>query len=404
MASDTRLLVADDIAMSKTNVKVGHVVAYGLACGILLGALSSGLHGVISSAIKVPDLDDVLLARPRLGSSRASVFGSPSFNRLKTPADLHWSFGPKLRREAGKKLAAEPEMAREPEHWAGRLSGADPPTPNVQLPEAPPFLVLPGFGNDAIDYVAPLQQPEEVGLVAALRRRGVKRVEVVPIERSNWFNVLRGLLDINFLRGDAQPDGPAFMWYLNKARASVEQAVAAQQLAHPESSDARVVLIGHSAGGWLARALCLNETWAREHVRGIVSLGTPHLGPPADVVDQTRGTVNNLNRRSPGAFLGAPFFYVTVASDRILGDVNAPEGSAARVAFNSYLMVCGEGAVPGDGVVPLNSAHLDGATQLTLNCYHSINEPATAKPTDEWYCAEPFIDDWLSVVATALNL
>lgn len=32
-----------------------------------------------------------------------------------------------------------------------------------------------------------------------------------------------------------------------------------------------------------------------------------------------------------------------------------------------------QGAVPGDGVVPLVSAHLEGAEQLTLKCYHSIS-------------------------------
>lgn len=267
-------------------------------------------------------------------------------------------------------------------------------------------MILPGFGNDAIDYIAPLEQPEEIGLAALLRRRGVDLVEVVPIDRSNWFNVARGLLDINFWKGDAQPDGPAFNWYLERAKATVEKTVTARKeaLGSSGSVDARVLLLGHSAGGWLARALCLDERWAREHVRGIVSLGAPHLGPPSDVVDQTRGTVTNLNRRSPGAFLDAPFFYMTVASDRIVGNATAPPGSPTRIAFNSYKMVCGDGEVPGDGVVPLMSAHLDGATQLTLNCFHSINEAGTTNPTDEWYAAEKFIDEWLSVLASKLPM
>jgi len=268
----------------------------------------------------------------------------------------------------------------------------------------------------------PLQQPEEVGLASALGRRGIVDVTVVPIQRTDWLQVLRGVLDWRFLRGEAQPDGPAFSWYLRAAKASVEQAVAQRQQALqatsglfgsmlPTSSDARVVLVGHSAGGWLARALCLDEVWARQHVRAIVSLGAPHLGPPPDVADQTRGTVANLNVQAPGAFLrgaassggmnAAPssLVYVTVASGRIVGDAAAPPGSAARTAYNSYQMVCGEGDVQGDGIVPLSSAHLDGATQLTLDCFHSLAEPGTARPTDEWYAAEPVIDQWLSTVA-----
>lgn len=255
-----------------------------------------------------------------------------------------------------------------------------------------------------------------MGLASALGRRGIADVTVVPIQRTDWLQVLRGVLDWGFLRGEAQPDGPAFNWYLRAARASVEQAVAQRQQAlqaaggsfgsmPPTSSDARVVLVGHSAGGWLARALCLDEAWARQYVRAIVSLGAPHLGPPPDVPDQTRGTVASLNVRAPGAFLrrSASLVYVTVASGRIVGDAAAPPGSAARTAYNSYQMVCGEGDVPGDGIVPLNSAHLDGATQLTLDCFHSIAEPGTARPTDEWYAAEPVIDQWLSTVAAELR-
>ena len=293
------------------------------------------------------------------------------------------------------------------EHWPGQLDGAAAPTPAVVLTDAPPFVVLPGFGNDAIDYVAPLEQDEAVGLTAALRRRGVSAVSVVPIARANWLNVLRGLLDIGFLTGDAQPDGPAFMWYLRKSQEAVEQAVAARRgELGDEGGDARVVLLGHSAGGWLARALCdLDVEWTRRHVRGLVSLGTPHLGPPPDVPDQVRGTVTNLNVRAPGAHLRPDgVMYVTVASTKVGGDDAAPPGSAPKIAFNSYRMVCGAGDMAGDGVVPLASAHLDGAdAQLTLDCYHSINEAGTARPTDDWYGAEKRIDEWLGTVAEALS-
>ena len=57
------------------------------------------------------------------------------------------------------------------------------------------------------------------------------------------------------------------------------------------------------------------------------------------------------------------------------------------------------------GVVPLNSAHLDGASQqLTLDCFHSINEAGTTNPTDNWYGAEPVVDSWLGAVAAELRM
>jgi pimeloyl-ACP methyl ester carboxylesterase len=307
--------------------------------------------------------------------------------------------------EALPEAAAEAEAAAETaaEHWAGQLQGQPPPTPKVSLRDAPPVVVLPGFGNDEIDYIAPLEQPEEVGLAAALRRRGVASLSVVPVKRADWLNVLRGVADGKFWAGDAQPTGPAFRWYLAKTRAAVEEAVAARRASQPRS-DPRALLVGHSAGGWLARAACLDEEWAKAHVRGIVTLGAPHLGPPPDVPDQTRGTVANLNKLAPGATLPPPFFYVTVGSARIVGDEGAPAGSAQRTAFNSYRMVCGEGDVAGDGIVPLSAAHLEGASQLTLDCFHSIAKPGTAMPTADWYGAEPVIDEWLAEVAAALYL
>ena len=56
------------------------------------------------------------------------------------------------------------------------------------------------------------------------------------------------------------------------------------------------------------------------------------------------------------------------------------------------------------GVVPLSAAHLDGANvKLTLDCFHSINEAGTTRPTDNWYGAEPVIDSWLGAVADELR-
>eukprot|EP00968_Pinguiococcus_pyrenoidosus_P016244 scaffold1541_cov256-Pinguiococcus_pyrenoidosus.AAC.32 len=38
-----------------------------------------------------------------------------------------------------------------------------------------PVVVLPGFGNDAVDYINPLGKGEELGIVSAFKRRGTKR-------------------------------------------------------------------------------------------------------------------------------------------------------------------------------------------------------------------------------------
>eukprot|EP00964_Phaeocystis_antarctica_P001556 scaffold822_cov58-Phaeocystis_antarctica.AAC.2 len=60
------------------------------------------------------------------------------------------------------------------------------------------------------DYVTPNGLPAEVGLQAALARRGAGAVSVVPIVRTDWINVAKGAADLKFITGDAQPEGPAF--------------------------------------------------------------------------------------------------------------------------------------------------------------------------------------------------
>jgi hypothetical protein len=140
-------------------------------------------------------------------------------------------------------------------------------------------------------------------------------------------------------------------------------------------------------------------------VRALVTLGSPHLPPPEGMRDQTFGTLRNVDAAYPGAYLSG-IGYATVASNAIVGDTAAERGSPSRYAFGSYEMVCGAGNVPGDGVVPSCSAHLDGALlQLTLeSAVHSINEPGTAQPTARWYGSEAVIDQWLVPVEKALGL
>ena len=291
--------------------------------------------------------------------------------------------------------------AEMPEFWPGRLQGKAPPTPKVALTSAPPMVILPGFGNDQVDYISPNGLPEEVGLKATLARRGVREVSVVPINRVDWINVARGLGDISFLTGNAKIEGPAFSWYLRSAKETVEKAV--QSRSAESGGDSRCVLIGHSAGGWLARALCAaqGDEWVERNVRGIVTLGAPHATPPPGVPDQTR-TIADVNRRAPGAYYSSKgVFYVCVSSERVVGDENGD--SSAKNGFTAYNLLLGQGAgVKGDGFVPISAAFLDGATQLTLDCYHSGGS-ADPWAKDDWYGAEANVDAWLGAVKERLT-
>ena len=59
----------------------------------------------------------------------------------------------------------------------------------------------------------------------------------------------------------------AFGWYLDRAQELIEAAV--------QKSGEPVVVVGHSAGGWLARALMQREglAWIARNIYGLVTLG-----------------------------------------------------------------------------------------------------------------------------------
>lgn len=55
-------------------------------------------------------------------------------------------------------------------------------------------------------------------------------------------------------------------------------------------------------------------------------------------------------------------------------------------------------SIAGDACVPLISAHLEGAEQITLEgVYHSVDTP------EAWYGAEEVVDSWLGAVMKELR-
>ncbi|CAJ1458147.1 unnamed protein product [Effrenium voratum] len=254
------------------------------------------------------------------------------------------------------------------EHWPQQLAGKPPPKPAQMAHEDVPVVVLPGFGNEALDYSVPLGQDEAVGLKACLERRGLP-VSVVPVKRADWIRVFVGiLLDAESRAGNGTADG-AYGWYLDLAKKAVEENTA--------STGKACVLVGHSAGGWLGRALMQREgrEWAKQHVRGLVTLGTPHKPPPEGRMDMTFGCLRNLNKAHPGAYFSDDIFYVSVAGDAVVGEKmegNIPiveliqSPSPESTAWNSYQALGGCGNLTGDGLVPVDWAHLPGADQITI--------------------------------------
>jgi pimeloyl-ACP methyl ester carboxylesterase len=278
--------------------------------------------------------------------------------------------------------------------------------PATTVPSNARLLILPGFGNNSEDYFLP--QAPQGSLVASLQKRGwsADQICVLPLQRTDWLQVFwNGAFDLEFWQANASADRPAFAWYLNRVADCIRELTA-------EDDDASVVLIGHSAGGWLARAALghfsgtsqeeePNEACNidRGRVLGMVTLGSPHLPPPPQVMDMTRGALRITNERFPGAFhRNEGLFYITAIGDAVQGAkqerTNPLEKTTATgFAYNSYQAVCGQGDTIGDGVVPVSAGHLDDATQLDLEgIFHSVNVP------DQWYGSDNVIDSWYTTM------
>ncbi|RZS25446.1 hypothetical protein BHM03_00058646 [Ensete ventricosum] len=141
-----------------------------------------------------------------------------------------------------------------------------------------------GLGNNTGDYK---------DLVLTLREvYGVPSV-VPKVSRVDWLRNAAGLLDPNYWRGTLRPR-PVLDWYgavpsplapvnatADRYLERVDEAVAEAKLLLADGNllrlyaDGKISLIGHSAGGWLARLYL--EEFGTSNISLLLTLGSPHL-------------------------------------------------------------------------------------------------------------------------------
>uniref|UniRef100_A0A7S3QUW5 Uncharacterized protein n=1 Tax=Dunaliella tertiolecta TaxID=3047 RepID=A0A7S3QUW5_DUNTE len=322
----------------------------------------------------------------------------------------------------------------------GIVSYTPPNLPRVEAPaQVRPIVILPGFGNNSNDYIAPFGKQDS--LVNSLKARGFP-VYVVQVNRKDWFRVARALFTIRFWSSTLTTK-PGYTWYLKRVNDAVEEAL-------QETGAEQVDLIGHSAGGWLGRAFIgdpdffptgtlqqqqqldtsgsaeissdaggsvseeeTNRLRPNPRVRSLITLGTPQKPPPADKVrDVTGGAVGWVHSKFPGAyFADQGVTYINVCGLTVKGrrEVTS-EGKVVydtkrarfpyEYAYDSYNQVCAEGqGNVGDAVVPLQSAYLAGARQLVIpGVWHSMSRVGTFEEESGvvWYGSDSVVDTWLS--------
>ena len=133
-----------------------------------------------------------------------------------------------------------------------------------------------------------------------------------------------------------------------------------------ESESDRAVLIGHSAGGILARTYIGGDPpyggrrySGHRRVSHLITLGTPHKVP----AEGRLAPIAEADELFPGA-LHENIRYLSVAGAAV-------DGGSSQTARKRYEHFIGDGRVKGDGLVPVESALLSGTEHLVLDeLYH----------------------------------
>ncbi|MBE9229930.1 lipase [Phormidium sp. LEGE 05292] len=225
-----------------------------------------------------------------------------------------------------------------------------------------PTVILPGYLEGATAYI-PLEK--------SLQALGFPTV-TVPLRKRDWLPTVGGRSMMPILR------------ILDR---TVKQTL-------KQHNACQINLIGHSAGGWISRIYIgekpytihgdeieSDQVWgAHSYVATLITLGTPHVS----LERWTKRNLDFVKVNYPGAFY--PYIrYVCVAGKSIFG----ARKKGSWLAFNSYQITCGNGETWGDGITPIEVAHLDNAENLTIEgVRHSPKSPGL------WYGSPEILPLW----------
>lgn len=227
-----------------------------------------------------------------------------------------------------------------------------------------PIVILPGFFESAEAYYRLEKSLQDLGFPTV----------TVPLQRLDWIATLGG-----------RPVTPI----LQQLDCTVKRILQQQGVS-------QINLISHSAGGWISR-IYLGEvaygkrnlnllTWkAHPKVATLVTLGTPHTS----LERWTRWNLDFVNNNYPGAF-HQKVHYVCVAGKTIFGK----RQFGNWLAYSSYKLTCGKGNTWGDGITPIEAAHLDGARNLVIE--DVMHSPRSSKP---WYGSQKSLSIWSQYLA-----
>lgn len=223
-----------------------------------------------------------------------------------------------------------------------------------------PIVILGGFLSFAMLYC---------DMAEALERLTGQPVFLVEAQTLDWLPVIAP---------------PGWRRLLDKVDRAVQQARQA-------SATGQVTLIGHSAGGLLARLYLSPRPFLGRSYRGLetvadlITLGTPHYNRRKFIYGGWLASW--VDRRYPGAYFAPQVRYTAVAGKWLQGNLQGTRRE--RQVYLLYKDMLGDGAIWGDGLVPVASALLQGARQITLEAVSHYAVFGAA-----WYGAPEVIPRW----------
>ena len=231
----------------------------------------------------------------------------------------------------------------------------------------PPVLVIGGFLSSPPAYGA---------LRARLLARGATAVDVAPIWLPDWLLV--------YWRGQ----GPIAT---RAARAVLE--------ASHRADGVPLLVIGHSAGGVLARILTAEAPFAGRRFAGssrigaIVTLGSPHVNAWETWAPGRSGVypAGFANEHVPGAWFAPRVGYLSVASRWAQARAGSrdPRERWLRRSYERIMPSPHTDVIEGDGVTPVSCALLPGARQIVLDAAaHGQGLGHASYGSEEW------VDGW----------
>ncbi|NTV63580.1 MAG: alpha/beta fold hydrolase [Oscillochloris sp.] len=221
-----------------------------------------------------------------------------------------------------------------------------------------PIVIVGGWLSSPADYI---------GMARVLAAPPYNRtVYITDISRTEW----------------ARLRDPHFGPVLDMVARTVELALS-------ETGAERIDLIGHSAGGRVARAYLGHLPYAgvtydgQRYVDSLTTLGTAHETYEIWVKE----FANQVNSFYPGAYY-EHISYRSVAGESVQGKKYG--GLEEMLAYRSYETAFGTGEQIGDGIIPTISCYLTGADNLVIK--GARHAPYNA-PT-MWYGARNVLPLW----------